>query len=40
LVLHMRLGEGTGAMAAVPIIQMACAGVSDVPTLTEWMERP
>ncbi len=38
--LHMRLGEGTGAMAAVPIIQMACAGVSDVPTLAEWMERP
>ena len=34
--LHMRLGEGTGAMAAVPIIQMACAGVNDVPTLDEW----
>ncbi len=34
--LHMRLGEGTGAMAAVPIIQMACAGVTEVPTLSEW----
>ena len=37
--LHMRLGEGTGAMAAVPIIQMACAGVNNVPTLNEWTSR-
>lgn len=37
--LHMRLGEGTGAMAAVPIIQMACAGVNEVPTLDEWKKQ-
>lgn len=34
--LGMRLGEGSGAMAAVPLIAMACAGVVDVPTFTEW----
>ena len=31
--LDMRLGEGSGAMAAVPLIAMACAGVTKVPTL-------
>ena len=34
--LDMRLGEGSGAMAAVPLVAMACAGVSDVPTYAEW----
>ncbi len=34
--LDMRLGEGSGAMAAVPLIAMACAGVTDVPTFEEW----
>ncbi len=34
--LDMRLGEGSGAMAAVPLIAMACAGVTDVPTFDEW----
>jgi len=34
--LDMRLGEGSGAMAAVPLIAMACAGISEVPTFTEW----
>ncbi len=34
--LGMRLGEGSGAMAAVPLVRMACAGVTDVPTFTEW----
>lgn len=34
--LDMRLGEGSGAMAAVPLIAMACAGVTSVPTYAEW----
>ena len=34
--LEMRLGEGSGAMAAVPLVAMACAGVTDVPTFSEW----
>ncbi|MCB1000982.1 MAG: nicotinate-nucleotide--dimethylbenzimidazole phosphoribosyltransferase [Acidimicrobiales bacterium] len=34
--LEMRLGEGSGAMAAVPLVAMACAGVTEVPTFTEW----
>jgi nicotinate-nucleotide--dimethylbenzimidazole phosphoribosyltransferase len=34
--LGMRLGEGTGAMAAVPLVAMACAGVTEVPTFAEW----
>ncbi len=34
--LSMRLGEGSGAMAAVPLIAMACVGVTDVPTFGEW----
>ncbi|WP_420451030.1 nicotinate-nucleotide--dimethylbenzimidazole phosphoribosyltransferase [Ilumatobacter sp.] len=36
LALDMRLGEGTGAMAAVPLVRMACAGVTEVPTFGEW----
>jgi nicotinate-nucleotide--dimethylbenzimidazole phosphoribosyltransferase len=34
--LDMRLGEGSGAMAAVPLIAMACAGIAEVPTFSEW----
>ena len=38
--LGMRLGEGSGAMAAVPLIRMSCAGVSEVPTFAEWFGAP
>lgn len=34
--LGLRLGEGSGAMAAVPLVRMACAGLSEVPTFAEW----
>lgn len=34
--LDMRLGEGSGAMAAVPLVKMACAGVTEVPTFDEF----
>jgi nicotinate-nucleotide--dimethylbenzimidazole phosphoribosyltransferase len=34
--LGMRLGEGTGAVAALPLIRMACTGVVEVPTFAEW----
>lgn len=34
--LDMRLGEGSGAMAAVPLIRMACAGITEVPTFDEF----
>jgi nicotinate-nucleotide--dimethylbenzimidazole phosphoribosyltransferase len=34
--LEMRLGEGSGAMAAVPLVAMACAGITQVPTFGEW----
>jgi len=34
--LDMRLGEGSGAMAAVPLVKMACAGVVEVPTFDEF----
>lgn len=34
--LGMRLGEGSGAMAAVPLVAMACTGITAVPTFTEW----
>lgn len=34
--LDLRLGEGSGALAAVPLIAMACAAVVDVPTFGEW----
>ncbi len=34
--LDMRLGEGSGAMAAVPLVAMACAGITEVPTFDEW----
>lgn len=34
--LDMRLGEGSGAMAALPLVRMACAAVIEVPTFGEW----
>ena len=34
--LDMRLGEGSGAMAAVPLVKMACAGVVEVSTFDEF----
>ncbi|MDH3299882.1 MAG: nicotinate-nucleotide--dimethylbenzimidazole phosphoribosyltransferase [Acidimicrobiia bacterium] len=34
--LDLRLGEASGAMAAVPLVRMACALVTEVPTFTEW----
>lgn len=34
--LGLRLGEASGGMAAVPLIRMACAGLSSVPTFSEW----
>lgn len=37
--LDMRLGEGTGALLAVPLVQAACALLSDVAPLSEVMER-
>lgn len=35
--LDLRLGEASGAMAAVPLVRMACALVTDVPTFAEWV---
>ncbi|MGL5811173.1 MAG: nicotinate-nucleotide--dimethylbenzimidazole phosphoribosyltransferase, partial [Nocardioides sp.] len=34
--LDLRLGEGSGALAAVPLVRMACAAVVEVPTFAEW----
>jgi len=34
--LDLRLGEGTGGAATVPIIRLACAGVVEVATFDEW----
>ena len=34
--LQMRLGEGSGALAAVPLIRIAAAAVTDVATFDEW----
>jgi nicotinate-nucleotide--dimethylbenzimidazole phosphoribosyltransferase len=34
--LGLRLGEGSGALAAVPLVQIACACVTEVPTFAEW----
>jgi nicotinate-nucleotide--dimethylbenzimidazole phosphoribosyltransferase len=36
LELDLRLGEGSGALAAVPLIAMACASVTEVATFDEW----
>jgi nicotinate-nucleotide--dimethylbenzimidazole phosphoribosyltransferase len=38
--LEMRLGEGSGALLAVPLIRMAAAAVTDVGTLDEWGVAP
>lgn len=35
--LGLRLGEGSGAMAAVPLVAMACRVVTDVATFDEWL---
>jgi nicotinate-nucleotide--dimethylbenzimidazole phosphoribosyltransferase len=37
--LQMRLGEGSGAMAVVPLVKMACLGVTAVPTFDEWFNQ-
>jgi nicotinate-nucleotide--dimethylbenzimidazole phosphoribosyltransferase len=34
--LDLRLGEGSGALAAVPLLQLAAACVTDVATFPEW----
>ncbi len=34
--LGMRLGEASGAMAALPLLRAACAVVNEVPTFSEW----
>ena len=36
LTLEMRLGEGTGALAAVPLVRLAAVGVVGVATFQEW----
>jgi len=36
LQLGLRLGEGSGAVAAIPIVQLACAAVLDVATFEEF----
>jgi nicotinate-nucleotide--dimethylbenzimidazole phosphoribosyltransferase len=39
--LEMRLGEGSGAVAAIPLVRLAAASVRDVATFEEWgLERP
>lgn len=34
--LGMRLGEGSGALAAVPLVRISCACLTEVPTFEEW----
>jgi nicotinate-nucleotide--dimethylbenzimidazole phosphoribosyltransferase len=34
--LALRLGEGSGALAAVPLVRLACAAVTEVATFDEW----
>jgi nicotinate-nucleotide--dimethylbenzimidazole phosphoribosyltransferase len=34
--LGMRLGEGSGALAAVPLVRLAAAAVTEVATFAEW----
>lgn len=36
LTLGLRLGEASGAMAALPLVKLACALVTEVATFTEW----
>ncbi len=38
--LGLRLGEGSGAMAAVPLVAMGCRALVDVPTFGEWFGAP
>lgn len=38
--LGLRLGEGSGAMAAVPLVAMACRALVEVPTFGEWFAAP
>ena len=38
LELDMRLGEGTGALLAVPLVKAACALLSEVAELTDVLE--
>ncbi len=34
--LDLRLGEASGALAAVPLLRGACVALTEVPTFTEW----
>jgi len=34
--LGLRLGEGSGALAALPLLRLAIRGVLDLPTFSEW----
>jgi nicotinate-nucleotide--dimethylbenzimidazole phosphoribosyltransferase len=34
--LDLRLGEGSGALVAVPIVKLAAVSVVDVATFQEW----
>lgn len=36
--MEFRLGEGSGAAAAIPMISMACAAATEVPTFSEFFE--
>ena len=36
LTLGLRLGEASGAMAALPLVRAACALLTEVPTFEEW----
>jgi nicotinate-nucleotide--dimethylbenzimidazole phosphoribosyltransferase len=36
LELDMRLGEASGALAAVPLLRLAAAAVTEVATFTDW----
>jgi nicotinate-nucleotide--dimethylbenzimidazole phosphoribosyltransferase len=36
LTLDLSLGEGSGAVAALPLVRLACAAVTEVPTFEEW----
>lgn len=36
--MEFRLGEGSGAAAAIPLISMACAAATEVPTFSEFFE--
>jgi nicotinate-nucleotide--dimethylbenzimidazole phosphoribosyltransferase len=39
--LSMRLGEGTGGLASIPLVRLACDAVADVATFEEWgLRRP